>query len=89
MSLNNRRAQTGRINKNSVMNHVYLLAHQDEPADSYRSFSDDEVKEELYENRYFLKHRVWKNMAKIRRQNRESEQVFERGYHTLKPHTAK
>jgi hypothetical protein len=57
----------GQNNSDPTMNGPYFLSHELEPIDNYRSFAPNEIKEELYENRFFLKRRVWRNMRKIRR----------------------
>lgn len=43
------------------------LIHPDEPSDDGPESISWDIKDELLQNRHFLKHRVWRNNAKIRR----------------------
>ncbi len=67
MSLHDIKQVAGGREQSLVGNFQNLLAHEAEPRDTYQSFSPLEIKEELHEERIFLKHRVWRNMNKIRR----------------------
>lgn len=44
------------------------LAMGSEPEPQNTTEPSFDIKDELFNNRYFLKHRVWRNMKKIRRQ---------------------
>jgi hypothetical protein len=53
--------------RDHLTDNSYFLAHQNEPEDSKRSFTPDQVRHELREGRHSLKLRMWRNMRKIRR----------------------
>jgi len=57
----------GQDEENSIAGGPHFLAHELEPKDTHRSFTSEEIRQELYENRFFLKHRVQRNMRKMRR----------------------
>lgn len=75
--------------KDSLNENPYFLAHEREPIDNLRSFPPDEVKQELFENRFFLKRRVWRNMRKIRRHPQIHYRVSGSELKILKPHPTK
>ncbi|HZP55846.1 MAG TPA: hypothetical protein VFB03_03720 [Candidatus Saccharimonadales bacterium] len=63
----NKITNTWQNSQSSLTDHPYFLAHEQEPVDNWKSFAPDDIKQELFENRFFLKRRVWRNMRKIRR----------------------
>ena len=71
--------------KDSITNDLYFLAHDREPIDNHKSYSQNEIKQELYENRFFLKWRVWRNMRKIRRHPQILYRFSESELKVLKP----
>ena len=66
-----------------------FLINDQEPLDTHKTFTADEIKQELYENRYYLKRRVWRNMRKIHRHSQLQDQYPEPVLKLLKPHLAK
>lgn len=86
MSSSNQIANIGQNTEHSRTNHSYFLAHEREPIDNHKSFSPDEIKQELRENRFFLKWRVWRNMRKIRRHPQIQYRVSASELKALKPH---
>lgn len=68
------------------INNPYFLAHESEPIDNHKSFTPDEIKQELYENRFFLKRRVWRNMRKIRRYSQVQDKYSDSVLRTLRPY---
>lgn len=76
----------GRDSNNSILGNPIFLAHEHEPIDKYESFTPDEIKQELYQNRFFLKQRVWKNIRKMHRHPELHYHVSESELKVLKPH---
>jgi len=70
-------------------NYTDFLIHEREPIDSHKSFTVEEIKQELYENRYYLKRRVWRNIRKIRRHSQIQNQYSEPVLKVFKPHHAR
>lgn len=87
MSSSNKIVNIGRARQNYTNDKLHFVAHENEPVDNNKSFSPDEIKQELFENRFFLKRRVWRNMRKVRRhpQRRYRFSGSELKLKTLKP----
>lgn len=63
----------------------YLLS-ADEPKDNNKMFTRRELNLELSERRLFLKHRVWRNMRKVRRHQQEQDLYVQPALKTLRQH---
>lgn len=57
--------QASKIYNSGTEGYLGLEGEPEAPSNDAYSFG---LKEELFSNRYFLKHRVWRNMKKVRRQ---------------------
>lgn len=81
----NKITNTWQNSEKSTYDNPYFLAHEREPIDNLKSFTPDEIRQELYESRFFLKRRVWRNMRKIRRHPQIQYRFSGSELKTLKP----
>lgn len=85
MSSGNISTNIGQNSDDYMRKDSYFLSHEREPKDNLKSFTSDEIKQELFENRFFLKRRVWRNMRKIHRHPQIQYRFTGSELKTLKP----